>query len=229
MCGRFTIHSKLNLLLQQFALEMDERELPDFEPRYNLAPTNQAPVILQTESGRKLELMRWGLIPSWAKDKSIGNRTINARAESLSDKPSFRSAFKRRRCLVPADGYYEWMKVGKEKQAFLIRTIDERPFAMAGLWETWHDPDTAKNVPSFTIVTTAANDATSQIHDRTPVILTPSEFDLWLDPEVQETPRLQTLLDALPADRIKVDPVGNYVNKVGHEGEQCVQIQRTLF
>ncbi|MCA9197331.1 MAG: SOS response-associated peptidase, partial [Planctomycetales bacterium] len=131
MCGRFTIHSQLNLLLQQFALEMNERELPDFEPRYNLAPTNQAPVILQTELGRKLELMRWGLIPSWAKDKSIGNRTINARAESLADKPSFRSAFKRRRCLVPADGYYEWMKVGKEKQAFLIRTIDEQPFAMA--------------------------------------------------------------------------------------------------
>ena len=230
MCGRFTIHSPMNLLLQQFAIEVADQEVSLFGPRYNIAPTQSVPVIVAKDGKRHMKLMRWGLVPSWAKDLSFGNRTLNARAETLREKPSFRAAYKRRRCLVPADGYYEWMKQGNEKQPFLIRTKDERPFAMAGLWETWENKQTlGEIVNSFTVITTQANEATSDIHDRMPVILPVDEFEVWLDSCVDNVDELDSLLLPYPAEQIKAQPVSRYVGNVRNEGEECIRVERTLF
>jgi putative SOS response-associated peptidase YedK len=150
--------------------------------------------------------MHWGLIPFWAKDPKVARHTINARAESVADKPAFRHAFQRRRCLVPADGYYEWQKIGKAKQPYLIQTTDHRPFAMAGLWDTWKGPN--KQGPfmeSFTIITTEANATTRPIHDRMPVILEPSTYDQWLDPEFDRPQKLKSFLELTPLD-LSVQP-----------------------
>jgi putative SOS response-associated peptidase YedK len=222
MCGRFTLHSRLILLLQQFALEAG----PELAPRYNIAPTQLVPVIHRQEGhrGRSMTLMRWGLIPSWAKDASIGNRLINARADSVATKPSFRSAFKRRRCLVPADGYYEWQRQEGAKQPFYIRLQDESPFAIAGLWETWHAgrPD---QIDSFTLITTDANEATAAIHDRMPAILDPANYDRWLDPDFDEAAPLVEMLRPLDFAEVKAEPISTYVNNPRNEGPQCIAPQ----
>ena len=169
---------------------------PEMVLRYNIAPT-QAVAIVQIAAGtsvRRWQMVRWGLIPSWAKDASIGNRMINARGETLADKPAFRAAFRRRRCLVPADGYFEWQKTGSVKQPYYIRLCDDRPFAMAGLWESWLNPTTNEPLQSCTIITTQANQLTQPIHDRMPVILDAADYELWLDPQLQDPERLGALL-----------------------------------
>lgn len=219
MCGRFTLHSRLNLLLQQFAIEAG----PELAPRYNIAPTQQVPVVRMTTSGRELVPMRWGLVPFWAKDVKIGNRMINARAETVASKPAFRNAYKSRRCLVPADGYYEWQKRGKEKQPFYIHMEDGQPFAMAGLWESWH---TGKEdaVESFTIITTDANAATEPVHDRMPAILSPEEYEMWLDPEFEGKDALFALLRPYELEEIVLEPVSTHVNNPRHEDAECIRI-----
>ena len=226
MCGRFTLRTPTNLLVQQFLLDT----APELPLRYNIAPTQDVAVVRKTEElpERNLVLLKWGLIPSWAKDAKMGARMINARGETVAEKPSFRAAFKRRRCLVLADGYYEWQKDGKRKQAVYITMDDERPFAFAGLWEYW---DRAGEGPleSCTIITTNSNDLTADIHDRMPVILSDDNYDLWLDPELQDKEPLLPLLEPYPSDEMKVTRVGDYVNKASHEGPECIAAEKSLF
>jgi len=170
-------------------------EVPTLEPRYNIAPTQLVPTVLRLpkQSDRGLHLLRWGLIPSWAKDSAIGARLINARAETAAEKPSFRSAFRQRRCLIVADGFYEWQRQERKKQPFYFRLQDGQPFAFAGLWEHWEAPD-GEAIESCTILTTEANEVLLPIHDRMPVILDPKDYDLWVDPAVQKPELLQGLL-----------------------------------
>ncbi len=221
MCGRYSLILAATDLAACFGLT----EVPDFGPRYNIAPSQPVAVVrLDRESQqRQLDLLRWGLIPSWAKDPSGGYRMINARAETVAEKPSFRSAFRTRRCLVIADGFYEWKKEGKEKRPCYIRAQDGQPFAFAGLWESWEDrqaPGTV--VESCTIITTEANELLRPVHERMPVILSPGDYDLWLDPQEKETQRLLSLLRPAAAGLLTLYPVSLTVNKVTNEGPECV-------
>ncbi len=215
MCGRYTLGTTPARLAETFALS----DAPEFAPRYNIAPTQIAPVVVATPQGRRLELRRWGLVPFWAKDPKIGSRMINARAESLAEKPAFRSAFRRQRCLVPADGFYEWKPAGRRKQPHHVRRADSRPFAMAGLFDTWHagQPDA---IASFTIVTTDANALLRPIHDRMPVILAPASWKDWLD---ADTPlaRLGALLAPPDPAGFEAYPVTTLVNSPAVDDARC--------
>ncbi len=213
MCGRFTLRTPLTVLSQQFLFELGG--LPQDEwgaPRHNICPTQDVAVVRQAVAGgpRELTMLHWGLIPSWAKDKKIASSLINARCETVAEKPAFRTALTRRRCLILADGFYEWKKEGKQKLPFIFEAKDNQPFAFAGLWERWRGcgPDGKRadeSLPaleSCTIVTTAANDLCRPIHERMPVILDPADYDLWLNPAVTDAQRLLPLLTAYPADQM---------------------------
>ncbi len=178
MCGRYMITSAREAMKRVF----DVPTLFELAPRYNVAPTQDVPVVRLEEGERELVMLRWGLIPSWAKDPEIGNRMINARGETVAEKPSFRSAFRRRRCLVVADGFYEWQKrPDGPKQPYFITVANGGPFGLAGLWERWSDPTEGYPVESCTVITTGANELLKPIHNRMPVIIDPSDFDAWLD------------------------------------------------
>ena len=222
MCGRFTLSTPAHELVQQFELQ---GEVPELRARYNIAPTQQVTtvrVVLHDEQqGRKLHRLRWGLIPSWARDPAIGNRLINARGETVASKPAFRSAFKSRRCLVLADGFFEWQRRGKVKVPHLIRMRDGRPFAFGGLWEQWIDPQ-GEVVESCTIITTEANALIAEVHHRMPVVLRPADYDLWLDPEVSDVDQLQPLLRPFPADQMETRPVSTLVNSVRNDSPACL-------
>jgi putative SOS response-associated peptidase YedK len=212
MCGRFTLRTRLNILLQQFHAELrDEVELP---PRYNIAPTQDIPVVRLTDAGRELTTMRWGLIPSWSKDANSGPLLINARSETVSEKPAFRSVFKSRRCLIPADGFFEWKKVGKAKQPYYFQTADRGLFAFAGLWEKWEE------IESCTILTTEANKLVAPMHDRMPVMLSPNDYAEWLD---SNPPEPAKLLDQFPASDMIATPVNPVVNNARNEGPECIE------
>jgi putative SOS response-associated peptidase YedK len=170
---------------------------------------------------RELVFLRWGLIPGWAKDPTIGNRMINARAETAAEKPAFRAALRRRRCLVAADGFYEWQRSGKQKQPYFIRLCDDRPFAFAGLWETWEAPELS-SIESCTLLTTAANDLIRPIHDRMPVILAPDAYQPWLDLSVQKPEKVLPLLQPFPSEAMIAYPVGMLVNNPAHDDPQCI-------
>ncbi len=219
MCGRFTLANPPELLAEFFELAA----LPDITNRYNIAPTQSAPAILIGESGRERvhRELHWGLIPSWAKDSSIGSRMINARAETLSEKPSYRTAFKRRRCLIATDGFYEWKKTESGKQPFCIRMSDDGVFAMAGLWERWSSPD-GSQIDSCTVITTEPNELLAGIHNRMPVILTRDRFGEWLNPKNEDTQSLQTLLQSFPSDAMKHYPVSTRVNAPSNDDEDCI-------
>jgi putative SOS response-associated peptidase YedK len=167
MCGRYTLRISVDSLVEAFEIE---EYPPSLNPSYNIAPTQEVAAVVEEDEKRKLEMLRWGLIPSWAKDPAIGNKMINARAETVSEKPSFRKAFKVRRCLILADGFYEWQKTDNGKQPYHIKMQDDSPFAFAGLWETWKN---GEEIRSCTIITTDANDLMGEIHHRMPVILHP--------------------------------------------------------
>ncbi|HJN13407.1 MAG TPA: SOS response-associated peptidase [Pirellulaceae bacterium] len=226
MCGRFTLRSNLNLILQRFALN----DVPNLTPRYNIAPTQAVPAIRATESGRELAMLRWGLIPSWSKDAKMGNRLLNARSETAAEKPSFRSAFRRRRCLVVADGFYEWQKTGAArggttKQPYYIRMRDERPFAFAGLWETWRGPKGAElptPIQSCTILTTEPNELMQSLHDRMPVILSPDDYAMWLDPSFEQIDALKALQRPFAPEEMIADPVSTLVNSPRNESPECI-------
>ncbi len=227
MCGRFTLRTPASILATRFRVET----MPELFPRYNVAPTQQSLVIRAHEPATAAYL-RWGLIPSWAKEPQIGARMINARCETVAEKPAFRTAFKRRRCLVPTDGYFEWLTVGREKRPQYIRMRDERPFAMAGLWERWDGPKGARRtdpIETFTVITTESNDATSAIHERMPLILADDDWDLWLDPALQTHTELARLLRPYPSAAMKVDRVSTRVNNVRYDDPQCIEILRELF
>ena len=215
MCGRFTLRTPAHRLAEAFGV----RELPNLRPRYNIAPSQDVVAIRRAAEGRELALLRWGLIPFWAKDAAIGNRMINARAETVAEKPAFRAAFRRRRCLIAADGFYEWRKTdGGAKQPYYIRLADDAPFAFAGLWERWAPPDDDA-VESCTLITTAANDLLKPIHDRMPVILAPSDHDAWLD---AEAPSAEALLRPYPADDMIAVPIGRLVNDPRSDEAACI-------
>lgn len=223
MCGRFTLHTSPSLLAELFDLPAE----PYLAPRYNIAPTQPVAIVRTqgADAGREWTLVHWGLIPSWSKDPSIGARLINARAETVEEKPSFRAAFRRRRCLVPADGFYEWQRVEKRKQPYYITLREGDPFAFAGLWEAWVGPD-GTAIDSCTILTTVANRLMEPIHDRMPVIVAPEDYALWLgiggDTPKEQLGSLVDLLRPYPAELMAARPIGVYVNSPFNEGVDCI-------
>lgn len=237
MCGRFTLRTPMTVLIEHFQLGLDSaRQLALFEPRYNVAPTQDILAVrAEPKSGeREASLLRWGLIPSWSKEPQSGPPLINARGESIAEKPSFRAAYRQRRCLIPADGFYEWQRIPSSdtKQPYYIHYRDNRPFAFAGLWESWRakgaDGD-AHTVESCTIVTTSATPALSELHDRMPVILGPNDYELWLNPKVQDPAALNYLVAPNDDEAIIAEPVTTHVNRVANDDPRCIQVQRALF
>ena len=216
MCGRFTMATPGAVIAEVFGLNT----VPELAPRYNIAPTQDVAAVRNEAAGRTCVLLRWGLIPGWAGDAAIGNRLINARAETLAEKPAFRAALRSRRCLVLADGFYEWQRLGGRKQPHLVRFRDGRPFAFAGLWESWHG-EGEQAVESCTIVTTAANAVVAPIHDRMPVILDEAGITAWLDAGIREPAALTGLLAPSPADAMEAFPVGTLVNNPANDVPQC--------
>ncbi|MEO0406135.1 MAG: SOS response-associated peptidase [Cyanobacteria bacterium P01_A01_bin.135] len=205
MCGRFTLRASGEAIAAAF----DLNEVPDVEPRYNIAPSQS--VLAVTTSDRQTRYLRWGLVPHWAKDIKIGYRLINARAETAAEKPSFRQAFRRRRCLVLADGFYEWQRPTTDrKQPFYFYQPHQPPFGFAGLWETWQDPDN-QPLQSCTLLTGPANDDVASVHHRMPIILAPEAYDLWLDAETP-VPALQKFLSEYQAQPLLAHPVSTAVN-----------------
>ncbi len=216
MCGRYYL-----LLSGPQAAGFYGVDLPPGPtPLYNIAPSQPVPAVRAADAGREWVNVRWGLVPSWAKDAKLAQ--INARAETAPDKPMFRSAFRKRRCLIPASGFYEWQATGgKRKQPFCIRLADDRPFSFAGLWERWEGPDGP--VESCCILTTEANELVRPIHDRMPVILDPRRFDQWLDPKQHEAAALAPLLRPFPAEAMKAYPVSPWVNDPRHNDARCLE------
>ena len=219
MCGRFTQISSSAEITKVF----DLAHVPHLEPRYNIAPTQKVAVILRSnpENEREFKWLRWGLIPHWAKEKSIGNKLINARGETVAQKPSFRSAFRRSRCLIIASGFYEWQQQENGKQPFYIQQIDNLPFALAGLWSTWQSPD-GETIDTCTIITTEANEIMQPIHKRMPVILKSDDYGKWLEPTVQQPELLQTLLQPYADDKLKAYPVSTLVNNPRNDSPDCI-------
>jgi putative SOS response-associated peptidase YedK len=218
MCGRFVLTSSGQELAEAFGVPA-----PDlFTPRYNIAPTQEVFAVRAGESGRELARLRWGLVPSWSKDAKGGGRLINARAETADQMPSFRSAFKRRRCLIAADGFYEWkaLEGRKTKQPYFISLKSGGPFAFAGLWEVWHRDE--ENLQTCTILTTAPNDLMRSLHDRMPVILPAKEYDLWLDPTIQDPEQLRPLLRPYPAKAMAAYAVSTLVNSPRNDNPDCI-------
>jgi putative SOS response-associated peptidase YedK len=239
LCGRFTSTTPIDVLAEAFAV--DEIRTDPVEPRYNVAPTQpilavatrRPPPGSSAKGSRALGTFRWGLVPSWAKDPSVGSRMINARAEGIGDKPAYRKALLRRRCLIPADAFYEWQvrpagPDGKKqgRLPWAIRRRDGAPMALAGLWEVWHDPAAAADAAplrSAVIITTAANGLLSPIHDRMPVVLDRQQWDRWLDPALDERAALESMLEPAPDGWFEAWPVSTRVNKVDQEGPALLE------
>jgi len=227
VCGRFTSTTPPAVLAERFGVE-EVRIEEEFTPRWNVAPSLGVLAVAPSRSAgrRRLGTFRWGLVPSWAKDPSVGNRMINARAEGIATKAAFRKALARHRCIIPADAFYEWKRVGpKGRQPYAVSRRDGDPLALAGLWEMWHDPDDLDGPPlrSCTIVTTEANELLSPVHDRMPVVLPPGAWDTWLDPAVEDLNVVKGLLVPLPSSDLAMWPVRPLVNRVDHEGPELVE------
>jgi putative SOS response-associated peptidase YedK len=214
MCGRYTLKTRAGALAEHFDLP----EVPVLTPRYNIAPSQPVAVV---RGGPELAQMRWGLIPAWADDPAIGHRMINARAETVAERPAFRAAFRRRRCLVLADGFYEWQRQDGRKQPFYFRLRDGGPFAFAGLWERWEKGD--EPIESCTLLTTEANAVVDPVHDRMPVVLDPGDYRRWLDPRVDRPDELQPLLRPYPAAQMVAHPVGLLVNDPRRDEPRCIE------
>jgi putative SOS response-associated peptidase YedK len=233
MCGRYRLSRRKQLVEEYFDSASDE---PEWTPRYNIAPTQPVPVIRQNakEPRRELSLMRWGLIPSWAKDPSVAAQMINARSETAATKPAFRDPLTSRRCLIPADGFYEWVRSGKAKQPYCFEVNDGELFAFAGLWDRWKDPS-GQWVKSCSILTTTPNAVTSAVHDRMPVILDRVDYDLWLDPGMKNVDVVSETLKPCAARMMRCYPVSTRVNYVANNDAECskpvelTETQRGLF
>jgi putative SOS response-associated peptidase YedK len=219
MCGRFTLTVDEDTILIRF----NSIKVIDIEhkKRYNIAPTQSVLAIVNDGEQNRLGRLRWGLIPSWAKDMKIGYKMINARAETLAEKPAFKHAFRRQRCIIPADGFYEWKQSGKEKQPFRIKLKSDEVFGFAGLWDRWQSPD-GTVIHTCTIVTTQANDLLADLHHRMPVILRKEDEKLWLDRKVEDPHVLQDLLQPYPADEMEVYPVSSQVNSAKYDDPSLI-------
>ncbi|MFQ5349664.1 MAG: SOS response-associated peptidase [Thermoanaerobaculia bacterium] len=217
MCGRYTLSTPGAAVAE--LLELDPT--PRLAPRYNIAPTQESAVVRLAGDRRSLAELRWGLVPYWAAEPGMGNRMINARAESAADKPAFRSSLRRRRCLVPADGFYEWRRTPDGKQPYLLRLAGGGPFAFAGLWDRWV-PHDGEPIESFTILTIRPNELTAAVHDRMPVILPRRHHELWLDPEERRPERLEPVLQPFPAGEMTAFPVSAVVNTPANDTAECV-------
>jgi putative SOS response-associated peptidase YedK len=233
MCGRYRLSRRKQLVAEYFDSVPGEE---DWSPHYNIAPTQSVPVIRQNakEPIRELSLMRWGLIPSWAKDSSVAAKMINARSETAGTKPAYRDALKSCRCLIPADGFYESQKTGKAKQPYCFEVNEGELFAFAGIWDRWKEPS-GKVLDSCSILTTAPNVVTSAVHDRMPVILDPHSYDLWLDPGMRDVSTASELLKPYDARQMRCYPVSTRINYVTNDDETCsaplklAQTQNLLF
>ena len=221
MCGRYRLSAKERYLRDHFGLDED----PSWVPRWNIAPTQPIPIVRQDRKDpkRTFALVRWGLIPYWAKDASIGFKTINGMSETAAEKPAFRDAMRRRRCVIPVDAFYEWKKIGaKEKQPYSFGMIDDSVFAFAGLWERWRDP-TGEFVETCTILTTRPNALVADVHDRMPAILKPEDYDLWLDPGMTNVALIADVLRPFDPRPMKRYPVSTRVNRAENDDQQCAQ------
>jgi len=219
MCGRFTLTVSPDTLSSLFKADWSS----PFKPRYNISPTQQVPVvrISPTDNILHIDLLKWGLIPSWAKDTAIGNHMINARSETVDQKPSFRNALKHRRCIIPANGFYEWQAVEGKKHPFYIRLKDNSLMMFAGIWDHWKNPE-GSVIESFSILTTSSNELIKQLHDRMPVILDPKEKDLWLDPMVADSEQLKSLFIPYPSGHMEMYQVNDHVNSPRNDNPECL-------
>ncbi len=218
MCGRYLITSPPEALRALFGYA----EQPNFPARYNIAPTQPVPIVRRVGGHRQLALVRWGLLPAWVKDPKTFTLIVNARGESVLDKPAFRAAMRRRRCLFPADGFYEWAQTGGRKQPFLVRPRRPGPIALAGLWETWTGPN-GEVIETAAIVTTNANRTVAAIHDRMPVLVPPEAFDLWLDCEAVDAATAAALIAPAPESALEAVAISTAVNRVANDGPELIE------
>lgn len=220
MCGRYVLHGTYSQLQDHFHTE----NWPDFADRYNIAPSASVPIIRQTPDGRRVtDLLRWGLIPNWSKDLTIGSKLNNARGETVAEKPSFRNAYRKRRCIVPASGYYEWQEVpGEKKQPWYIHLKSDEPMAMGGLWESWTDPASGEIIRTFCIVTVGPNDVMSPIHDRMPVILKREDWPAWFSPEA-DMMKVAGMVGPASAETMEAWPVSRRVSRATEEEAALIE------
>jgi putative SOS response-associated peptidase YedK len=218
MYGRFTQRQPAAKLKKEFGVE----EVSEIEARYNIAPTQDILGVRQMPDCRKMSLLKWGLIPSWAKDSSMGTRLINARSETVTEKPSFREAFKKKRCIIPADGFYEWQRTEGRKQPYFFHMRDDGSFGFAGLWDRWKN-ESGEVIESCTILTTEANEVLLPVHDRMPVILHPEDYDLWLDDDLRKVSLREELLRPFPALEMEGYPVSASINSPRNQGTELIE------
>jgi putative SOS response-associated peptidase YedK len=218
MCGRYTVTATPEVLRALFGYT----EQPNFPPRFNVAPTQPIAVVRLMNGKRQFALVRWGLLPSWVKDPKAFSLLINARGETVNDKPAYKAAMKRRRCLIPADGFYEWKALGSRKQPYYVRAKSREPFAFAGLWETWTGPN-GEELETAVIVTTDANQTLAPIYDRMPMIVPPEQFDLWLGGPDEDTTAATALIHPAPDDLLEAYPVSPDVNRVANDNPRLIE------
>lgn len=216
MCGRFKRNFSDSEITERFRAIVDPDV--DWSSGFNIAPGTFQPVIRMRDGERHLGALWWGLVPYWAKEKAFGARTVNARGETVADKPAFRAAFRARRCLVPADGYYEWSETRPRKQPYLFQLASGEPFAFGGLWESWEGPD--GRLQSFCLITTTPNELCATVHDRMPLIIAPEDYDRWLDPAQKDAAALQSMVKPFPAEEMITYPVSTLVNNVRNQGPE---------
>jgi putative SOS response-associated peptidase YedK len=219
MCGRYKLIFDADALAARFAAILGDVTIT---PKYNIAPGTFEPIVRAEGDVRKIEAFWWGLVPHWAKDKSFGARTVNARSETVAEKPAFRSALRYRRCLVPADAYYEWKVLpGGGKQPYLFKMASNEPFAFGGLWETWNAPD--GELRSFCTITTEPNELCARVHDRMPVIIAPDDYAQWLDPTVKDSGKALSMIRSYPSEEMIAYPVSLKVSSVRNQGPEVAE------
>jgi putative SOS response-associated peptidase YedK len=218
MCGRFVREKSIPAIAREFGVDEISADL---KPSYNIAPTQKVAVVVR-DNVKQLISVQWGLIPSWSDDPKIGNKLINARAETITEKASFKNAFKKRRCLIVADGFYEWQKTGQRKTPVYIRLKSGKPFGFAGLYDTWTSPE-GEQITTCTIITTEANDVMKPIHSRMPVIIPKDSEDLWLSPEIKDSEVLLDMLRPYPSEEMETHPVSNMVNSPANNTPECIE------
>ncbi len=219
MCGRFTLHTPESRIREAFQLE--DAEPLGLHPRYNIAPSQDIPIIRDTDSGREMVLARWGLVPHWSKEPKTGYSTINARIESVAEKPAYRTPFRRQRCLIPADGFYEWKMVNGNKIPHYIRMRDGDVFAFAGLWDRWEGE--GETLDSCSIIVMPANEVMQPLHERMPAIIAPAHYGPWLDAGLTDKTGIMRCLGSAPASQLEFYPTSPWVNSPRHDDERCIQ------